>query len=84
MDVSEKPRCMCFELHEMMWPCQHIMAWDDRDGKDFMRHFVPCWLTLSLIKLYESKFPIFLSNNLELIDACFPPEVVKKGRHQVV
>lgn len=39
VDVTRTPRCTCYELQEMIWPCQHIMVWDDRDGKDFMQHF---------------------------------------------
>lgn len=61
------------------------MAWDDRDGRDFTAPFHPCWLTKLLVKLYEPHMPMFLSNDLEAVDTCFPPEpAVKKGRHRVV
>lgn len=61
------------------------MAWNDRDGHDFTVHFHPCWLTKSLVKLYEPHMLFFLSNDLEAIDICFPLEAaMKKGRHRVI
>ncbi|CAM6122465.1 unnamed protein product [Calypogeia fissa] len=69
----------------MLWPCEHIMAWDDQDGWDFTRHFHKCWRTESLRGLYASKVPCFLSTDLEVTTECSPPEAaVRKGRHRVV
>lgn len=85
VDISEKARCTCYELQEMIWLCQHVMAWDDRDGRDFMRHFHPCWLTSSIVTLYAPRMPVFLSNDLQGTVDCCPPEfAVRKGRHRVV
>lgn len=61
------------------------MAWDDRDGKDFMVHFHSCWFTSCLVKLYEPSMLVFLCNDLVVVDNCFPPEAaIRKGQHQVV
>jgi hypothetical protein len=37
--------CTCIKFLEMLWPYQHVMAWDDIENKDFMRHFHKCWNT---------------------------------------
>lgn len=54
------------------------MDWDDHDGQDFTTHIHPCWLTKSLVELCEPHIPVFLSNDLEPIDTCFPLELVIK------
>lgn len=83
--LGQSPSCTCVELQEMQWPCEHIMAWDDKIGKDFTRHFQPCWKVASICNLYRPRVPVFLSNDLEPQSTSFPPEAaVKKGRHRVV
>lgn len=38
-----------------------------------------------MVKLYEPRMHVFLSNDLEATTTCFPPKVAaKKGRHHVV
>jgi hypothetical protein len=82
-----QPRCTCtcFELQEMVWPCKHVMMWDNLEGKDFTKHFHKCWRSSSLRTLYVVPIPSFLCNNLSLSDSCHPPAIaVRKGRHRVV
>lgn len=84
VDISENARCTCYELQEMIWLCQHVISWDDKDGHDFMRHFQPCWLTSSIVALYAPRMP-FLLNDLEGTIDYFPLEIaVWKGCHCVV
>lgn len=61
--LEPKAACSCFELQDMIWPCEHIMAWDDREGRDYTQHFHLCWRWASMRKLYEPKIPCFLSND---------------------
>lgn len=84
VDISGMLRCTCYELHEMIWPCEHIMAWDDRNGQNFTLHFHLCWQTKSLMKLYEPHMWVFLSNDLEATDMLSLEAAEKKGRHRVV
>lgn len=61
------------------------MAWDDKDGHDFMRHFHLCWLTSSTVNLYAPRMPVFLLNDLQASLDCFPLEIaVRKGHHRVI
>lgn len=77
--------CNYFKLQDMIWPYEHVMAWDHRDGWDYMAHFHSCWRMSSVKKLYEPTIPCFLSNDLEPIPECSPPEVARKQvRHRVV
>ncbi|CAM6121408.1 unnamed protein product [Calypogeia fissa] len=79
------PTCTCRELDEMLWPCEHIMAWDDQYGRDYIAHFHYCWTVFRLRKLYGRTIPYFLENNLDFSSACCPPPVVvTTGRHRVV
>jgi hypothetical protein len=86
--VSRKlPRCTCscFELQEMGWPCEHVMMWDNLEGRNFMKHFHKCWLSNSVKALYAKPIPSFVCNDLPMRDSCCPPAIaVKKGRHRVV
>lgn len=85
VNVATHPTCTCRELQEMVWPCEHIMAWDDKEGRDFTKHFHDCWKFSSLRKLYAPRLPCFLINDLEPQNNCFPPqEAVTKGRHRLV
>lgn len=85
VSLCPKPLCSCFELQEMIWPCEHMIAWDNRDGRDYTRHFHPCWRVQSLRRLYSERLPCYLTNDLEPITACHAPEAaVKRGRHRVV
>lgn len=84
MDVSGKSCSTCYELQEMIWPYEHVMVQDDRDGHDFMRHFHRCQFTKTLVKSYKPKILVFLSNDLEPSKSYPPKLVVTKGRHQVM
>lgn len=42
------PSCSYFEFQDMIWPCEHVMAWDNRDGRDYTSHFHPCWRVSSV------------------------------------
>lgn len=69
-----------FELQDIIWPCEHIMAWDDREGRDYTKHFHPCWRWVIMQKLYKLKIPYFLANDLVAIYECFLLEaIVKEG-----
>lgn len=69
--LEPKAACSCFKLQDMIWPCQHVMAWDDQDSKDYGRHFHQCWRWVSVRKLYEPLAPFFLSNDLQPQGMCF-------------
>lgn len=85
VDLTTTPTCTCTELQEMRWPCPHVMAWDDQQGRDPDRHFHTCWRPSSLRALYTDRLPCFLSNDLQGSTSCWPPRAaVKKGRHRVV
>ncbi|CAM6101010.1 unnamed protein product [Calypogeia fissa] len=82
---GERNTCTCFELQEMLWPCEHMMAWEDIGGKGFSKHFAKCWRVKSWRKLYSGVVPSFLCNDIKTSNKCSPPEVaVKRGRHRVV
>lgn len=82
---APKKTCSCFELQEMVWPCEHIMAWDDQEGQKQSEHFHKCWRTQSLLALYDQTIPSFVVTDLQLSPNCAPPEVaVKRGRHRMV
>jgi hypothetical protein len=69
----------------MLWPCEHVMAWDDRDGWDFNKHFHRCWKTTSLCSLYGPTVQVLMSLHLDAVEGCYPPApAVKRGRHRYV
>ncbi|CAM6114845.1 unnamed protein product [Calypogeia fissa] len=83
--LNPTPTCSCWELQEMCWPCQHIMAWDDHQGRDYTHHFHICWKIESLQAMYQGRLPPFLSEDLDMSLTCMPPPIaVKKGRHRIV
>lgn len=85
ISMRPTPTCSCWELQDMIWPCQHIMAWDNMQGRDFTQHFHICWRVESLRAMYSGSLPPFVSEDLDVTDQCLPPEiVVKRGRHRVV
>lgn len=83
--LDPKPACNCFELQDMILPCEHIMAWDDHEGRDYGVHFHPCWRYESMRRLYEPKFSCFLTSDLQSSANFFPPKaIVKKGQQRIV
>lgn len=83
--LSPHAKCTCMELQEMVWPCQHILAWDDENGVNPSRHFHKCWRTHSLRLLYDAVLPSFLATNCPLSVSCHAPQpAVVTGRHRMV
>ncbi|CAM6111136.1 unnamed protein product [Calypogeia fissa] len=83
--LNPTPTCSCWELQEMCWPCQHVMAWDNHQGRDYTRHFHICWKIESLQAMYQGRLPPFLSEDLEMSLRCMPPPIAnKKGRRCIV
>lgn len=66
------PGCNYFELQDMIWPCKHIMVWQNHDGRDYTPHFHACWKVSLVTKLYKGILPCFLFNNLEPVSECSP------------
>lgn len=85
VSLVSRALCTCFELQEMCWPCEHVMAWDDQEGRSFHRHFHRCWRVSSWKALYTSIIPSFICNDIPVSTACWPPAIaIKQGRHHMV
>jgi hypothetical protein len=85
VSLTPKASCTCMELQEMVWPCPHILAWDDELGNNPSRHFHKCWRTQSLRILYDGVLPSFVSTDLPVSASCHALEpAVVSGRHRMV
>lgn len=57
-----------------------MMALDDKEDRDYTRHFHPSWRWGSIHELYEPLMTCFLVNDLKPTNDCIPSKsVVKKG-----
>ncbi|KAL3698507.1 hypothetical protein R1sor_012583 [Riccia sorocarpa] len=64
--VNRLPRlsCTCFEPHEMLWPCIHVMSWCRSKGEDYLQFVDRIYFQKSLATCYTCESPMFRTNHI--------------------